>query len=471
MWPFVFAWLVLLGVLAGFVQQVVGFDFARLPALVAAMPPNQQIMVGLIGVLAVYLVGSAIWQAARLSRQSRDLAALKTRLTGNQRATALADEAQQDFDRAVEHLVGSDPEVALASLTARVAEAEGRTATQAGRNAAVDMQERLEDIRRRQQALRAQLGEVAEKRRTIEPVFDELRERQIQLDKALTELETDANHGSLADRLGKLTQNVTTLGGRLKGLEESLSTLHRFKDELGATLTRLEPLRAPESGIEATIAVLRARHGELSAAFDAIETHNGEHLGSRVDALGRMRAEIEQRTTKLSECGALLESIRGSFDDLRARQIHLGEALTAIETDASGRSLVERQDELNEFVSQSRARLLTLENSLMLLNRFREDLDKYQVELKPLQSPVSGVEAVIADLHARRARLVAALDELDQDGDARLSGRVETIYRTKLETEQRIAQAVEQFGRLDTIRKDVDGLFAKLAFTVQKLGG
>jgi len=470
MWPFVFAWLVLLGVLASFTQQVAGVDPKQLPALVAAMPLSQQIMIGLIGVLTVFLIGAAIWQAARVTRQSRDLAALKTRLSGTQRATTLADEAQRDLDRAVEHLVGGDPEVALASLAARVGDAEGRAATQAGRNAALDLQERLDDIRRRQQALRSQLGDVAEKRRTIEPVFDELRERQIQLDKALTELETDASHNSLGDRLGKLTQSVITLGGRLKGLEDSLSTLHRFKDELGETLTRLQPLRADDTGIEATIADLVARHGEISAAFDAIEMRQGESLGSRAEALARMRTEVEQRMAKLSDCGALLDAIRSSFDELRARQIHLGEALAAIEFDATGRSLAERQDELNEFVSQSRARLLTLENSLHLLTRFRDDLDKYQSELKPLQSPVAGVEAVIADIHGRRARLAAALDELDHDGEARLAGRVEAIYRTKLETEQRIVQAVEYFGRLDTIRKDVEGLFAKLAFTVQRLG-
>lgn len=470
MWPFVFAWLVLLSVLAGFLQQVAGVEPKQLPALLAAMPAGQQIMVVLIGVLAVFLIGSAIWQAARTARQNRDLAALKTKLAGSRRATSLADDAQRDLDRAVEHLVGGDPEVALASLAARVAEAEGRTATQAGRNAAIDLETRLDEIRRRQQALRTQLGDVAEKRRAIEPVFDELRERQIQLDKALTELETDSSHNSIGDRLGKLTQNVAALTTRLKALEETLSTLHRYKDQLGETVTRLEPLRAADTGLEATITHLTARHGEIVAAFDAIETQQGEPLAARAEAMAKTRAEVEQRMAKLSDCGALLDGIRASFDELRARQIHLGETLAAIETDATGRSLAERQDELNEFVSQSRARLLTMENSLHLLTRFREDLDKYQNELKPLQSPVSGVEAVIADIHGRRARLVAALDELDQDGEARLAGRVEAIYRGKLETEQRIAQAVEHFGRLDAIRKDVEGLFAKLAFTVQRLG-
>lgn len=471
MWPFVLAWVILLGVLAGFLQQVAGVEPARLPAMFAAMPPSQQIMAGLITVLAIYLIGSAIWQSARLARQGRDLEALRTKMLGTQRGAALADDAQRDFNRAIEHLVGSDPEVGLASLSARVSEAEGRVATQAGRHASVDLHEQLEDIRKRQQALRSQLGDVAEQRRAIEPVFDELRARQIQLDKALSELETDSSQNSLVDRLGKLTGDVRSLGTRLKGLEDSLTTLHSFKDELGQTLTRLTPLRAQDTGVEATIADLRNRHAELTMAFDALETGQGtEPLAARAEAMAKMRAEVEQRMAKVSDSAALLDGIRTTFDALRARQIHLGEALAAIETDASGRSLADRQEELGEFVSQSRARLLTLENSLILLNRFREDLDKYQGELTPLQSPVAGLEAVIADLHGRRARITAALDELDQDGEARLSARVEAIYRNKLETEQRVVQAVDYFSRLHTIRKDVDGLFAKLAFTIQQLG-
>ena len=111
-----------------------------------------------------------------------------------------------------------------------------------------------------------------------------------------------------------------------------------------------------------------------------------------------------------------------------------------------------------------------MENALHLLTRFRGDLDKYQSELVPLLSPVSGLDAVIADIQGRGERLAMALDELDRDGEARLSERVEAIYFSKVETEQRVAQAVEHFGRLDGIRKDVEGLFAKLAFTVQRLG-
>jgi hypothetical protein len=113
--------------------------------------------------------------------------------------------------------------------------------------------------------------------------------------------------------------------------------------------------------------------------------------------------------------------------------------------------------------------VLALENALMMLNRFKDDMDKYQIDLVPLQSPVSGVGATMSDLRGRHGNLNAALDEIDLEGGQPLQARVEAMYRAKMETEQRIAEAIAHFGRLESLRKDVDGLFAKLNFTVGRL--
>ena len=125
---------------------------------------------------------------------------------------------------------------------------------------------------------------------------------------------------------------------------------------------------------------------------------------------------------------------------------------------------------MNQFVEASCGRLGTLEHTLGLLNRFKEELDKYQRELMPLQSPTSGLEAAISDLHGRRDRLDQSLSELEEMNGERLAGRVEAIHRNKVETEQRIAEAVGHFTRLDALRQDVDGLFSKLKSTIDKLG-
>ena len=53
----------------------------------------------------------------------------------------------------------------------------------------------------------------------------------------------------------------------------------------------------------------------------------------------------------------ILEAIRLDFEELRERQAHLERSLAEVETDPGGRSLIDRQNALNEFVIQSRLRL------------------------------------------------------------------------------------------------------------------
>ena len=469
MWPLVIAWIALLVVSAILAQQTLHLDLAQLPAHFVALPVLQQVFLILVIILAAYLMASAIRQSSRLARYARRLEILSKRLNSVREAASAAEGSQQNLSSAAEHLVASDPENAIAALQLRLTEAEQKTAAQKGRNEAVDMNARLDDIRRRQQALRSQLGDVTEQRRAIAPVFDELRQRQIQLDRSLAELETDANNVDIAERLHTITGGVMLLQGRVKALEETFTKLNGFKDQLTQSQSRIAPLRTPDAGIEALLVDLQARHAELHKDLDEFEQRGGDRLSARVDALAKNKLEIEQRMAGLTDCSAALEEIRAGFDELRERKAYLERSLSEVETDASGKTLAERQSELSEFTNQSRARVLALENALIMLNRFKDDLDKYQIDLVPLQSPVSGIDAVMSELHGRHGHLNAALDEIDLNGGERLKTRVESIYRSKMETEQRIAEAIEHFGRLDSLRKEVEGLFAKLSFTVGRL--
>jgi chromosome segregation ATPase len=465
--------LIVLLVLAGLlVEQTLQPNWDQAPASFMALPPLQKIMALAVVLMVLYLIVTALWQSARARRSGRELAALSDQRNTLIDTTGRSEEIQRNLDSAVEHMVATDPDNALLSLHQRVTKAELLTAAHRSRSSAADLDQRLADIRRRQQTLREQLGEVTETRRTIAPVFDELRERQIQLDRALTQVEqeSDAAGRSVADRLKNLTENVVQSQTRLKALEDSASTLNRFKEDYGNATTRISPLQAAESGIWSTISDLSARHGELTRALDALDIHDGEKLAVRSDTLARNKRDAELRIAQLFESTTVLDAIRTAFHELADRAERLSRSLSEIETDGQGRSLVDRQNELNAFVEASRGRLGSLEHTLGLLNRFKEELDKYQRELGPLQSPNSGIEAVIADLHGRRDKLDKSLGELEAANGERLAGRLEAIHRNKVETEQRIAEAVAHFTQLDTLRQDVDGLFSKLRSTVDKLG-
>ena len=463
MWFPIFAWVVLLGASAFFLHATLGFD----PAQISALPGSQRFAIGAIIFTTLSLIGSSVWQTYSFARQNQ---LLRDRLKGLRRGTVVAHGSQNHFEAAVQHLADTDPEEAIASLQKMLTDTEQRAALQQGRSESVDMQDRLDDIRRRQQALREMIGEVAEKRRAIEPVFGELRDRQRQLERSLSDIEVDDNKNNLADRLNELDHNVSLILARKSLLQESLTTLNRFKDELGKCNAELVPLRAPEAGISALIAELRLSRDQLTKTLDELESSGDETLSSRVEALSRNKLEIEQRVARVDDCFNILDAIRLDFEELGERRARLEHSLNEVETDSSGKSLVDRQNALNDFVVQSRLRLGRLQDSSATLNQFKEALAKSQAELAPLQAPVFGIEALIGEVNTNRDLLIKALGEIEFKGDEKLSSRVEALSNNKLEIDARIARVFENFQKLDSMRKDIGEIFTSIRGTLNRIG-
>jgi chromosome segregation ATPase len=457
-----FAWLVLLAAMAVLAEQVFHFDLTHSPAALLALPPSQQVAVGLIALMALSLMGSAIWQSRRLARQEKYFRSLHGGLGGAQQAIVLASGSQKDFDAAVQHLVGSDPEEAISVLHRQLSETEQRAAQQRGRNQAVDMQERLDEIRRRQQVLREQIGEVAEKRRAIDPVFEELKDRQRQLERSLDKIETDDQDNNIADRMKELDLKVSLIHARHRALQDSFATLQRFKQELTKSQAELVPLQAPEAGIRSLLAELHTHRDRLVKSIEELESSDAEKLSARVEALDITKRDAEQRIIRLEGSHAILDTIRRDFLDLKKRQDDLAIAFAEVETDSGGKSLADRLSALDEFSTQTRARLRTLQESLTTLGRYRKDLANSQAEVTPLQAPEEGINALIEELDDRRVHLMKTLDELEFSGGEKLSARVEALAVSKRETELRIAQVREYFAKLDSIRNDIAGTFANI---------
>jgi DNA repair exonuclease SbcCD ATPase subunit len=467
MWFPIVAWIVLVTASAFFAGATLDLHPAQLPVHFAALPAPQRFALGAIIFTTLSLIGSSVWQTYSLARQNR---LLRDRLKGLRQGTLDAHGSQIQFDTAVQTLVDNDPEEAITSLHKALTDTEQRAVLQQGRSESVDMQDRLNEIRRRQHALRETIGVVAEKRRVIEPVFGELKDRQRQLERSLTDLEIDDHKNSLAVRLKELDQNVSLIHARESLLQESLATLNRFKGELEKSQAELEPLRGSEAGIYALIAQLRSRREQLTATLDELESSGDEKLSSRVEALSRDKIEIQQRVARVDDCFNILDTIRLDFDELRERQVHLERSLAEVETDPAGVSLIDRQKALNEFVVQSRLRLGKLQDTSATLNQFKETMTRSQAELAPLQAPVFGIEALIGELNTSRDLLVKTLGEIESKGDAPLSARVEALSKNKLELDGRIARVFENFQKLDSMRKDIGEIFTSIRSTLNRIG-
>ncbi|HYI29136.1 MAG TPA: hypothetical protein VD863_14955 [Bradyrhizobium sp.] len=467
MWFSIVAWIVLVGASAFFAGAALNLSLAEISVQFAALPGPQRFALGAILFTTLALIGSSVWQAFSLAHQNKRL---RDRLKGLRQDTLTAQETQTQFDTGVQHLVDSDPQQAIASIHKALTETEQRAVLAHGQSESVDMRDRLDDIRRRQQALREAIGTVAEKRRVIEPVFGELKDRQRQLERWLTDLETDDSKNNIADRLKDLTHNVAVIHERKGLLQESLTTLSRFRQELQKTETDLVPLSSPDAGLDALIADLRVRRDQLTASLDQLETSGEEKITARVEALSREKAEIEQRFARLDDGFNVLNSIRLDFDELRERRAHLERALAEVETDPGGKSLIDRQTALNEFIVESRQRLTRLQDSSATLTHFREGLVKSQAELVPLQSPVFGIEALIREVNENRDILIKTLGEIEFKGDEKLSSRVEALSRNKAEVDERLAHVFENFQKLDSIRKDIGEIFTSIRGNLNRIG-
>jgi chromosome segregation ATPase len=467
MWFSVVAWIVLVGASAFFAGAALNLSRAEIAVHLAALPGPQRFALGAILFTTLALIGSSVWQAFSLAHQNKRL---RDRLKGLRQDTLTAHETQAQFDTGVQHLVDNDPQEAIASIHKALTETEQRAVLAHGQSESVDMRDRLDDIRRRQQALREAIGTVAEKRRTIEPVFGELKDRQRQLERWLTDIETDDGKNNIADRLKDLTHNVAVIHERKTLLQQSLTTLGRFKEELQETEAELVPLSSPETGLDALIADLRMRRDRLTASLDQLESSGDEKFGARVEALSREKIEVEQRFARLDDGFNILNSIRLDFDELRERRAHLERSLAEVETDPDGKSLIDRQNALNEFIVEARLRLTGLQDSSSTLAHFREGLVKSQGELAPLQSPVFGIEALIREVNENRDILIKTLGEIEFKGDEKLSSRVEALSRNKAEVDERLAHVFENFQKLDSMRKDIGEIFTSIRGTLNRVG-
>jgi predicted nuclease with TOPRIM domain len=432
-----------------------------------ALSPTQQVAAILIALVALALTASTLWQSWRLTREAREARAVRGGIAGAKKGAVLAAASQKDFDAAVAHLQTSDPEDVLSTVHKQLAESEARLALQRGRNEAVDMKERLEDVRRRQQALRERIGEVAEKRRAIEPVFEELKDRQRQLARSLDKIETDDNNNNFIDALKEFDQKTAPLQARHQALQDAFALLTRLKEGISTSQSELVRLQAPDGGVKALLGEVQVARDHLVKAIEALETTGeGEMLTARVAALDTGKKDAELRIARLESSFAVLDTIRRDMAEFKKRQEDLAAAFAEVETDADGKGLKDRLAELDQFSGETRNRLRALQEILTTLNRYRKDLIHSQNDLSPLRAPGEGVHAVIADLNTRHAELTAGL--IETIGNQTLSARVAGFADNKRMAEQRIAEVHRHFAQLESIRNEIAVAFADLNSAFKK---
>jgi chromosome segregation ATPase len=307
----------LLALAVGFEMYSSAYPPAALIELVQSQPLLQKLAWAAIVVAPFGLLAAALWESARLEQQLKANEVWETRFRGARKAMDELDDAQKDADRAASYLERSDPEDALSALQRRLIEAERTTHLQQSRNEKEGLLARVDMARQQQQALREKLGETIEKRRLIEPLFIELQSSQEVLEKGLAGLKAD----DLNDRLQALMESTERMKTRCSEIERMMATFAQLKGELDALKARLVPLEDGESGVKIVVAWLHQIRDQLGATIERLDRDGDVTLAERATMLAETRQALDQRVSGLVEQFAKLDGLnkdmRALFSKLR----------------------------------------------------------------------------------------------------------------------------------------------------------
>jgi hypothetical protein len=290
-----------------------GVDPGHILDPVVSLKPRDKVFIGLIAGVLLFILGYSTWA---LAQQRKIVSLLKNRLDGLRQEIAAVEQEQRSNDAVLLSLVGSDPEEAIGLLRKRLTEAEQVALVQQSRNQAVDTDDRVADVRRRQQALREQLGEVVERRRAVEPVFTELRERQISIERALSDFEKDEANNSLEARVKLFTDFLMQTRVRMASIETAFGQLNQLSVDLVGLHNNLAPFQSAETGIKALTKEVLYLQERLATNLSALEQDGDKKLTERVEGVAGNKHQFEQRVEVVTDCFLKLSAIRRDVGDL-----------------------------------------------------------------------------------------------------------------------------------------------------------
>jgi chromosome segregation ATPase len=302
------------------------FNLDVLVEVFLSQPAAKKIAWMVVAAASLLLLYLALWQSEMLSKQHKLTKTLEHRLRGVGQTVHRLEDGQSDIKLAENYLLRTDPEDAITAVEERLGRAEETVQSQHLRNEAGDLQARMEELRERQEALRAKLGLTIERRQAIEKFLSDLARAQRDIEETLSGTETDRDEDTLEQRIRTLTELVTLTTSRFEAIERWMQTIVRLKGEFDAFQSRLVPLKDSQSGVKALLHRLRHETAQLSATIDALDRDEESTLSVRVKKISETKRELSERVARLLEQFATLDT---NYKDINALLAKLNTELKA----------------------------------------------------------------------------------------------------------------------------------------------
>jgi chromosome segregation ATPase len=256
-------------------------------------------------------------------------------------------------------------------------------------------------------------------------------------------------------RLLERSKAADTLEARLRGVRLDVVGLEQEQKDSDQAIDYLN-----RSDPEGAISALQARITGTEHAVQLQQQHNqdGDLMG-RVEVVRQQQHEIKQ---KLSEMILKRCSVEASITQLQSSQDEMERKISGMEQSRDGDSLEQRLQKLREFIATTNARCEEIELSVPGLLELQEKFEGLRMRVAPLNERETGVAGVLNALSDARTRLAATIARLERDEGVSLDERIQQLTETKRELEERVSSVLAQFSAIETIHKDISGLFVKL---------
>jgi chromosome segregation ATPase len=449
-----------------FVVLAQGPEMAALIAAFRSQPALHQVAWAVIALVPLVMLPFAVWLWARLSQQRQATGALEQRLAGVRARVTELTKAQGEVEGDVQQLARSDPEDAIAALQRRIAESERFAQIQQSRNEMVDLDTRVGALRTQQQNLKDRLSPVLDTRRSIEQVFAEIDTRQRDIERSLSEVASGEDGTALDLRMKNLVEFVRQSNIRCDQIEQASKTVAALSEACAELRTRLTPFAATEDGITSRIRRVAEERDRLTAEMEALDRAPDGSLTDRVQELSADKKKLDAGIGSLNAQFSQLAALRRDVSGLFAAFDRALNAIAIVKTDEGAAGIDARAEELSRFVEQTQTKFAEIERRVGAFEQLQARLGELQARLAPLESEETGVVHLIEDLQDTRERLIAKIRRIEGGEEGDLAARVKAFAETKRELEDRVASLADQFTKLSTIRKDIAGLFDKLANAV-----
>jgi chromosome segregation ATPase len=267
----------------------------------------------------------------------------------------------------------------------------------------------------------------------------------------------------LCDALARQRKAASALELRLGGVKQGVKELVGAQvdaDAMAHHLARTDP--------EDAIGVVAQRLSDAERV--TLVQQNRSEIGdlqSRVDELRTQQQGLKERLAPVLEKRRSIEQL---FADLDSRENDIDRALGEIASGDDATAIDLRLKNLAEFVRQSHERCDEIEHASNTITGLKDDFTGLAVRLEPYTMVKDGVTRRVRDITELRDRLSAEINALLQTPQGGLGVRVQTFADDKRKLEDGVVTLEQQFSRLGTLRKEVEGLFGNFDRALDVLG-